>query len=237
VDGTPITCRKCYEEAREDYEAHQESHEGKVCWECKTPLNFWEFWEANKKLSEERAKELWEDPKVQFYCCRCIKDVRWMAYKEKWREIDKLFKDRRFFTWSTAWGELTEECNDFSEIMDKGRFWRFGSKDTVISGILFKIDKDKYKDYSWGKFFCRYHSNPPNVDPDLLWECLLWEEIEIEGSLKDVKELYVGIPLIEKGGTEFYDLAQQLTTEKIKMDLKKITSPEIQKLVAKYIWD
>ncbi|MGQ4873866.1 MAG: tetratricopeptide repeat protein [Promethearchaeota archaeon] len=43
----------------------------RTCWNCKKPLIFEEFKEVNYDFSEERLKELWNNPNLEFLCCNC----------------------------------------------------------------------------------------------------------------------------------------------------------------------
>ena len=49
-------------------------HEKKIrkCWNCGNTLYFYEFYDSNTKISEERLLELWKSPYLQFFCCNCF---------------------------------------------------------------------------------------------------------------------------------------------------------------------
>ncbi|KKN34284.1 hypothetical protein LCGC14_0795140 [marine sediment metagenome] len=49
----------------------QENLKKRVCWKCKNQLNFKHFCGSNKSLSLERAKDLWFNSNLEFFCCKC----------------------------------------------------------------------------------------------------------------------------------------------------------------------
>lgn len=54
-----------------------EKQKKRICWNCKIPLNFQEFYSTNHDLTESRALELWNHPAIELFCCSCYsKELR-----------------------------------------------------------------------------------------------------------------------------------------------------------------
>jgi hypothetical protein len=42
------------------------------CFNCKSILSFQDFTKRNPNIPIERLRKLWENPKIQLYCCKCF---------------------------------------------------------------------------------------------------------------------------------------------------------------------
>jgi Leucine-rich repeat (LRR) protein len=47
-----------------------------MCYQCKRPIEFGEFYFKNKDLSKERVIELWQCNSLEFYCCLCYDNLK-----------------------------------------------------------------------------------------------------------------------------------------------------------------
>ena len=45
------------------------------CFNCKRTINIGDFYLKNKTIPEERLIELWENPRIEYYCCLCFDDL------------------------------------------------------------------------------------------------------------------------------------------------------------------
>ncbi|MBD3216180.1 MAG: hypothetical protein GF311_26440 [Candidatus Lokiarchaeota archaeon] len=48
----------------------------RMCYQCKRPIEFGEFYFKNKDLSKERVIELWQCDSLEFYCCLCYDNLK-----------------------------------------------------------------------------------------------------------------------------------------------------------------
>ncbi|MFX1392776.1 MAG: Rab family GTPase [Promethearchaeota archaeon] len=58
-------------------EPYIEDYEKKTreCWCCKKTMYYYEFYDSNTNIKEERLLQLWESPHLQFFCCNCFKKL------------------------------------------------------------------------------------------------------------------------------------------------------------------
>lgn len=50
-----------------------DSFKKRICWECKDELDFWEFCSQFKDGELEHVIALWQNERIEFYCCKCFK--------------------------------------------------------------------------------------------------------------------------------------------------------------------
>lgn len=48
----------------------------RICFRCKRPIEFGEFYIKNKDMTKERLIELWQNENLQFYCCLCYEILK-----------------------------------------------------------------------------------------------------------------------------------------------------------------
>ena len=46
----------------------------RFCWGCENHLDFLDLCNTNPDLNIEQLKALWQNPHLQFYCCKCFND-------------------------------------------------------------------------------------------------------------------------------------------------------------------
>lgn len=46
------------------------------CWNCGIKLDFQDFCTSNQEMNKSRAIELWNNDRIEFYCCSCYKALR-----------------------------------------------------------------------------------------------------------------------------------------------------------------
>lgn len=64
------------------------------CFRCKRPIEFEEFYFKNKNISKQRLIDLWQNDKLQFYCCLCYDYINREKEAERLREqLDKKQQD------------------------------------------------------------------------------------------------------------------------------------------------
>lgn len=49
-----------------------ESVNRRTCWSCGMELDFWEYCYQFKDNDIEKAIILWQDDRIEFYCCKCF---------------------------------------------------------------------------------------------------------------------------------------------------------------------
>ncbi len=54
----------------------QDNYKKKLCWACKSELVFSEICESNLNFTEEAIRILWQNPFIEFYCCKCFNDEK-----------------------------------------------------------------------------------------------------------------------------------------------------------------
>ena len=56
-----------------NYHLSIDSIKQRACWRCGRELDFWDYCSQFDDDEIEQAITLWQDDRVEFYCCKCFK--------------------------------------------------------------------------------------------------------------------------------------------------------------------
>lgn len=56
-----------------NYHLSMNSIRQRICWRCGTELEFWDYCSQFNDDEIEQAITLWQDDRIEFYCCECFK--------------------------------------------------------------------------------------------------------------------------------------------------------------------
>ncbi|TFG09110.1 MAG: hypothetical protein EU539_00300 [Promethearchaeota archaeon] len=48
----------------------------RACWSCGRSLNIYDFLSDNLEFSPEHVLKLWQNPILEFHCCKCFKELK-----------------------------------------------------------------------------------------------------------------------------------------------------------------
>ncbi len=72
-----------------------EGYIDRLCWKCKKPLTFQDFYITNKSLGKEKAIEFWQSPLFEFFCCSCFRIEEHKRYEEIRKRVQDAHEQRQ----------------------------------------------------------------------------------------------------------------------------------------------
>ena len=144
----------------------------RTCLKCAAELDYDLYQSKNEKISKEFLLKIWLSDKLQFFCCRCIKDRQEIEFFiSKIRDILPFIQKYRIQCLEIGQGVIFGD--DF--------FWKYFLK---FNGIF----SEKFKEMTHSEI-----THLVNLSNDEIYQGVISSCIKAMNRLFEIKELYLSI--------------------------------------------